>query len=108
MNNKQKQYTGFTVKDHSSIAEIIRDADGKITDLCWEVAKKYGKTSAQFKKARNTLAKVRDLKNSLDFEYFLLNRNEYTDELYYGTTRPTKLPAVQSEPSDTQSSAIER
>jgi len=106
MNNKLKQYTGFTTEDHSSIAEIIRDADSKITDLCWKVAKKYGKTSAQFKKARNTLAKVRDLKNSLDFEYFLLNRNEYTEALYHGTLRPTKLPAVQSEPSEPQSSAI--
>jgi len=106
VNNKLKKYTGFTLEDHSSIAKNIRDADSKITDLCWEVVKKYGKTSAQFKKARNTLAKVRDLKNSLDFEYFLLNRNEYTDELYYGTSRPTKLSAVQSEPCDTQSPNI--
>jgi hypothetical protein len=98
----------LTLDEHLDKAVAIQMINTTLRDLYAEFANKFGKTHRITRKVQAARTKFESVKSGLDSEYHKIcgdaNFSKY-GHIYYNEP---KLPTVQSEPSDPQSSLIER
>ena len=98
----------LTLDEHLDQAVAIRMINNTLRNLHVEFSRKFGNTHKITRKVQATRANFESVKSGLDSEYHRIcgdeNYSKY-GHIYYGDQQ---LPAVQSEPSEPQSYAIER